>query len=130
MLTNKEYWVEVNATAETVVETAFDILQYDGIESPTIKQVYDTIFDSVLHETVDAHQWVIYTAYHLPILQHTDNAEYMVDNFGGDYVEHAVKESGVGGLHQAMAYWALYADIADKIDSDFIAETLGDKVSE
>jgi lysine/ornithine N-monooxygenase len=130
MITNQEYWNEVKATDETVVETAFDNMQYDGIESPTIEQVYDSIFDNVLHETGDSHQWVIYTAYHLPVLQHTDNADYMVGNFGGDCVEQVVKESGVTGLHQAMAYWALYADIADQIDFDFIAESLGDKVSE
>lgn len=130
MITNHEYWKEVSATAETVVETAFDNLQYDGIESPTAEQVYDSIFDGVLHETIDSHQWVIYTAYHLPVLQHTDNAEYMVDNFGGDSVEHAVKESGITGLHQSLAYWALYADVADKIDSDFIIEVLGDKIEE
>lgn len=130
MLTNQEYWNEVNATAENIVESAFDNLQYDGIESPTSEQVYDSIFDSVLHETVDSHQWVICTAYHLPILQHTDNAEYMVDNFGGDMVKHTVKESGIDGLHQALAYWALYADVADRIDSNFIIDTLGDKVEE
>lgn len=72
--------------------------------------------DSLLHETVDGCEYVIYYRYNLPIIQHSDNCDYMADNLGDDCVAHALKNGGIQGLHQAIAYWALYADIQELLE--------------
>lgn len=36
----------------------------------------------VLHETIDGHQWVIYTAYHFDVLKHSPNDGAYFDNIG------------------------------------------------
>ena len=34
------------------------------------------------HEWIDGHQWIIYTAYHMEVLQYTDNRDYYMDECG------------------------------------------------
>ena len=109
-MTHNEYWAEIADIAQTIASEALS--DNDG----DIDAARDDIFDLRLHETIDGHQWVIYYAYHLDVLKHTDNAEYMVDNFGGESVENAVKDGGVDGLHTAMAFWAMYADVSERIE--------------
>ena len=121
-LTNQFYINEVNDTASYVIDLAIESLQYDN-EEITTDNVMDKINDCILHQQIDSHQYAIYNAYHLPILQYSDNAEYMVDNFGGDSVEHAIKQ-GVSSLFAAMAFWAFYADVSDQLTEDAIEEAI------
>jgi hypothetical protein len=128
-ISNNEYWEEVRDTAQNIVdEVTAEVLENHGIKSSKLDhlyrenvaawrdEIYETIFDSRLHETIDGHQWVIYTYYNLQVLQHTNNAEYMIDNFGGESAASAI-ENGIDSLHCAMAYWAMYADVAEQIDT-------------
>ena len=78
----------------------------------------ELIYDTLLHETIDSTEYIIYTRHHLPIIQYSENDEYMVDNFGAESAGDALKEGGVDRLHQAMAYWALYADVSDLISDE------------
>ena len=128
-ITSYEYWKEIRGITQTIVdEVAAEVLEDHGIESSQLDPLYrenveawrdeirEIIFDSRLHETIDGHQWVIYTYYNLQVLQHTDNAEYMVDTFGGDEVV-AATENGIDSLHCALAFWAMYADVSDHLDA-------------
>ena len=121
-LTETTYWNEVNATANYVIELTIESLQYDN-EEVTIDNIQDRINDCILHEQIDSHQYAIYNAYHLPILQYSYNAEYMIDNFGGESVEHANKR-GISSLFAAMAFWAFYADVNDEITEKAIEEAI------
>ena len=121
-LTNQFYINEVNATASYVIELAIESLQCDN-EEITMDNIYERINDCILSQTIDSHQYAIYNAYHLPILQYSDNAEYMVDNFGGESVEHVMKQ-GVSSLFAAMAFWAFYADVNDEITEEAIEEAI------
>ena len=108
-MNNTEYWKEVNDTAENIIESAktdYDMDGYDSLE--------DLINDVVLHETIDGHEWIIYTYHHLPILQHSPNADYMPENIGG--TEEALKQ-GIDNLHRALAFWAFYADVQESIST-------------
>ena len=109
-MNKQDYYNEVNAIAKDLVTNALEQCDNDA------DQAMDLINDSLLHEWIDGHEWIIYNAYHLPILQHSDNAEYMGDNFGGDSVASALKDGGLSGLHCALAFWALYADVMDNIE--------------
>ena len=108
-ITSSEYWTEVSELAENILADAMQDNNND------IEAAEGEIYDTRLHQTIDGHQWVLYNAYHLDIISHSDNEDYMVDNFGGDCLEHALKEGGLSGLHMAIAVWAFYADVSDKL---------------
>ena len=107
-MNNTEYWKEVNDTAECIIESAtndYDLDSYTDIE--------ELINDVVLHETIDGHEYIIYTHNHLPILQHSPNDTYMVDNIGG--LDESLKQ-GLDTLHCHLAFWAFYADVQEAVN--------------
>jgi len=114
-ITYKEYWEEVEGIAANLVCEALQSCEGDKVDAEALIQ------DSLLHESIDGHEWVIYTAYHLDIIQISPNDEYLVCNFGNDYAGELLAESGLNHLHMAIAFWALYADVQDKLDSAFDA---------
>ena len=115
-ISNSEYWQEVLNIAKTLVEDAASATDCDNAETFDQDTIRDYIFDSALHQAIDSHQWVIYYGYNLPVLQHSDNAEYGIDEFGSDWIADTVKSGGLSGLHSALAFWALYADVMGYID--------------
>ena len=63
-LTAQKYWDEIKDLATEAREQGAD-------------DVYDYV-----HESVDQHQWIIYTFYNMQVLQHTSNANAYFDNYG------------------------------------------------
>ena len=108
-ITSSQYWNEIQSLAVSIAEDAMVSCDNNRDEAEEL------INDSLLHETIDEHQWIIYYAYNLNVYQHSDNSDYYIDNFGGDDAAYVLKEKGLDGLHQALAFWALYADVQDKI---------------
>tara|TARA_R100001163_G_C5035842_1_gene175043 strand:- start:370 stop:732 length:363 start_codon:yes stop_codon:yes gene_type:complete len=104
-----EYWKECRDLAQELLN---EIRQ----EQPELDQ--DELLDEVndrLHQQVDGHKWVIYYAYNLDVINHSDNEDYMIDNNGEDYACEVLKNSGLNGLHSNIAYWAMYADVSEHI---------------
>lgn len=66
-LTLSEYSKEVSALAEAIAKEAVE---------------YNRDVSDVLHETIDGHRWVIYTAYHFDVLQHSPNDGAYFDEIG------------------------------------------------
>ena len=108
-ITSSQYWNEVQSLAVSIAEDAMSHCDNSREEAEEL------INDSLLYETIDGHQWIIYYAYNLDVYQYSDNSDYYIDNFGGDDVAYMLKEKGLDGLHQVLAYWSLYADVQDKI---------------
>lgn len=106
-ITSAQYWNEVNSLAQMIAEEAMQQADNDRSDAEEL------INDSLLHETIDGHQWIIYYAYNLDVYQHSDNSSYMIDNIGG--ASEILEEKGLNGLHCALAFWALYADVQEKI---------------
>ena len=75
-------------------------------------------FYELLHETIDGHEWVIYTYRHLQVLQISENAEYGIDELGPEWAAKMVKDGGLSALHMGLTYWAMYADCVGRFDSD------------
>ena len=121
-LTSAQYYQECENTASLIVEQAIEALQCDN-EEVNADNINDKIFDYVLHENIDSHEYVIYNAYHLPILQISSNDDYMIINMGADCLEHELKNNGLSGLHMALAFWAFYADVCEYLN-DEISEQL------
>ena len=112
-----DYNKEVQSIAEGLVND--NKADYEGKEA-----LEEAINDTLLHETIDGHQWVIYYAYNLDVYEHSSNRDYAVDNFGDDWLQHTIKENGLQGLHQGLAFWCLYADVQEALHG--VLETLED----
>lgn len=96
-LTERQYYDEVKSIAKELRNAIADgEAQYD-----------------YLHELVDGHQWVIYSAYNLEILLVSRNDEYMLTELGEESAVSALKDGGLSQLHMQLAYWALYADVLE-----------------
>ena len=110
-----EYWTEIESIADDIIEEAMESADNDR------EQAEEEINDYRLHEWIDGHQWVIYYAYNIDVIRHSDNEDYMSDNFGGEEMATVVKERGFNGLTTAMAFWCMYADVQDRLDAAFEA---------
>lgn len=66
-ITYQAYWAEI---ASLVASAQAEAKEYSS-------DAYDT-----LHETIDGHQWVIYTAFAFDVLKHTNNDDYAVEELG------------------------------------------------
>ena len=109
-ITSSQYWKEVEALATQIAQDAMSSCDNDRSEAEEL------INDSLLFETIGAHHWVIYNAYNLDVLRYSDNSDYYVDNLGMDDAALVLKEWGLNGLHQALAFCALFADVQEKIN--------------
>jgi hypothetical protein len=116
-ITRSQYYDKIRSIASSMAEEALADNDWDRDAAE------DDINDSRLHETIDGHQWVIYTAYNLDVIRHSDNSDAYVDNFGGDDAAHILKDRGIDGLHAVMAYCAMEQDVRD-ILSDALDEAI------
>ena len=104
-----EYRQEVRDLAENLVQ---DVKEYSNGD------VFEYIRDNGIDcETVDGHQWIIYYSYNLAIIEHSDNEDYMLDCFGSEYLGCVMERDGLKGLHQAIAFHAMLADVQEELNS-------------
>ena len=114
-ISSSQYWDEIQSIADNMVSEVMAETDNDRDAAE------DIINDSRLHETCDGHQWVIYYAYNDDVLRHTDNEDYYADNFGAEDMGRIVAEQGLDSLKTAMAFFAMYADVQDKLSDAFDA---------
>ena len=108
--TSKDYFEIVDGMAHDLAVEAMQ--ETDNNKDDAL----ELLNDSLLHETVDGCEYVIYNHYHLPIIQYSGNCDYYIDNFGGDDAAYVIKEKGLDHLHMTIAYWCLYADIQELLE--------------
>lgn len=114
-MTSNEYWDEINEIAESLVAEAMGSCDQDR------RAAEEHIQGSALHEAIDGHQWIIYNAYHLEVLQHSDNADYFETCIGG--ADEILRDGGIDKLHQVMAFYAMESDVRDRLEAAFDAYT-------
>ena len=90
-----EYEREIHSLAKHIAEEAAE---------------YDRDVSDVLHETIDGHKWVIYTAYNFDVLKWSENDNYAEHEFGPG----AVRDER-GMRWDSMAYWAMHADVQNAL---------------
>ena len=110
---NEITYTSYNKEVESMASYIITLAQEAANDETNTDELEELINDSILHEQIDSHEWIIYTWYNLQVLKFSDNADYMIDNIGGE-VE-TLSERGLDGLHCALAFWALYADVQDSI---------------
>ncbi len=114
-MSRREYWEEVASLAKSITEECL------GDFGPTVQgeirdsggKMYDfrEALDERVWETIDGHQWVIYTAYNFDIMRFSDNSGYSAENFGAESI---VKDGELNTA--AIAFGALYADVIEHSD--------------
>jgi len=100
-----EYWKEVRSIADGIAEEA------RSGDNGTGEDCREWLLE-YLWETIDGHQFVIYTADSQDVIRHSPNDNYSAENFGAESI---VDEDG----HikwEAIAFGALYADVMECLD--------------
>lgn len=98
-----EYWSEIDSIVEQV-------------KADTLEQKFtdngDAYYyaDQRLTEVVDGHEFCIYYSEALETLQYTGNQDNLIECRGVESAAQALRDGGLGGLHCAMAAWAMIAD--------------------
>lgn len=108
-----DYYQQINAIARELVSEAMEQSENDR------EQAEELINDTLLHETIDGHEWVIYYAYNLDVIKYSDNEDYMEQNFGNEEAGTILAEKGLNGLHTAIAFWCMYADVQERLETAF-----------
>lgn len=93
----KEYWAEINEIAANARREAKD----QGMD------LYD-----YLHETIDGHQFVIYTYKARHVLQYSSHEDAIFEELGDQTVE------SMSGIYTPAAYFAMLADVGDALPDE------------
>jgi len=110
-MTQRTYWNEVTSIAESVTSEAFDEFdkgtQREIMENNQLDEWRERLSD-MLHETIDGHQWIIYTSYNYDVMRFSDNEGYAVSEFGAESV---IDDGAL--IVSAIAFWALHQDVLE-----------------
>ena len=122
-ISRTQYYDEIKSIAKGLAEDALDANDWNRNDAE------NDINDSRLHETIDGHQWVIYTAYNMDVLRHSNSEDAYIDNFGGDDAASVLKDRGIDGLHAVMAVCAMEQDVQNVL-SDALDDAIEEHESE
>lgn len=115
-MTTAAYRAEITSTAETIIE---EVHTHGGGAFGTDE--FEETLTEVIWETADSHQWIIYSGYHLDILQHSESDP---DDWL-DYVD-PDRENDHRHVLQAMAFTAFYRDLSHETFRRYQDMTEGD----
>ena len=107
--TESQYHQEIKDLASDLYDEALE--QNDNDHD----QADDAIFDYMLAELVDSHQWVIYTYSNDLVARFSDNAEAYRDFYDMMSIGQIVTDKGLEGMKPIIAYFAMQQDISDAL---------------
>lgn len=107
--TESQYHQEIKDLASDLYDEALE--QNDNDHD----QADDAIFDYMLAELVDSHQWVIYTYSNELVARFSDNAEAYRDCYDNESIGQIVTDKGLEGMKPIIAYFAMQQDICDAL---------------
>ena len=107
--TESQYHQEIKDLASDLYDEA--LAQNDNDHD----QAEDAIFDYMLAELVDGHQWVIYTYSNDLVARFSDSSEAYRDIYDNEHIGQIVTDQGLDGLKPIIAYFAMEQDIADAL---------------
>jgi len=107
-MNHSEYYKEINELSISIIEQAME-------QAEDKEEAEEMLNDYLIHENVDSHEFVIYYAKAFEVLGISSNDEYMIENLGEESAVEALKSGGLSGLHSALAFWAMCADVQEVI---------------
>ena len=111
-ITQSSYQIEIESIAASLVDEAME-------EKDSRDEAQDQIFDYMLHEYIDGHQWIIYYYGNDKVLEFTSNEDAYQDVYCNEDLGAVVASEGIQKLKTIMAYFAMYQDVSDQIESAF-----------
>lgn len=112
IMNKQEYNTEINSIAENLVHDAWN--NYDEVTD--IEQAEELIQDSLLHETIDGHQWIIYYSYNDEVIRHSDNADAYQDIYSNEDVGALIADQGLDSFGTVRAFWAMTYDVQEQLE--------------
>ena len=106
-----EYKTEILSCAEEIAKEAMSQADND------LKAAQELISDGLLHETIDSHQWIIYTTFHTDVIRHSNNEDSYLDVCGPEDLGELIIDKGLDHIQMLQAFWAMHDDINDKIEA-------------
>jgi len=104
-ITHHQYHAEVRSIAQDLLTEVRDDNPGELADSCIVREA----LEERLWETIDGHQWVIYTYKAQQIIALSSNDSYSAENFGAESI---VTEDG-DIKWEAIAFGALYADVSE-----------------
>lgn len=101
LITDRDYWKEV----QNIKKEALREYKDWGRDTDPNEWLSDW-----LHQTIDGHQWIIYTWYNTQVLTHSRNDDAYFENYG------PLEADGFSDAVQKMAFAAFYEDVMQDID--------------
>ena len=95
----REYWAEIESICTSTLEECRE---------------HQRIPHEQLWETIDGHEWVIYTHSNFDVMKHSKNDGYSAENFG---VESITQDGAL--KTEAIAFGCLYGDCIENADFDW-----------
>lgn len=107
--TSYEYHQEIKDLASALYQDALAENDND------LELAEDAIYDYMLHDTIDGHQWVIYTYSNELIARFSDNAEAYRECYSNEDIGRIVTDQGLEGMKPIIAYWAMQYDVSEAL---------------
>ena len=117
-ITSSDYYTDINDTAINLIDDLMEELDND------LEDVKEGLFDRI-HETVDSHEWIIYTYHNAFIVNFSSNDEAYKDFYDNESLGALVADRGPEGLTLIMAFYAMEADLSEKCN-EIIEEKEGE----
>ena len=108
MLSRKEYQTEINELAHDIWNEALESGSNDTDEAQHLTY-------GIVQEVVGGHRWPNSQAFHLSLLQYTNNYDAFLNIFDQRVTCYKVARQGVAALHSSMVHHAMTQDIQDAI---------------
>lgn len=107
-ITSADYWKEISELAADMVHEVADEIAAENEDDAR-----DRLSD-LTHETVDGHQWIIYTYYNQQVLQHTRNEDAFADCG-------LTSPDSFSAITLQCAFWAMRQDLSEEVDTQLTA---------
>ena len=108
MLSRKDYQTEINELAHDIWNEALESGSNDTDEAQDLTY-------GIVQEVVGGHRWANSQAFHLSLLQYTNNYDSFLNIFDFEFAGSMVARQGVAALHSSMVHHAMTQDIQDAI---------------
>jgi len=109
-ITSFDYNTEISNLATDIFDELMN--EHDN----DLDEVEEALYDRI-HETVDSHEWIIYTYHNAFIVRFSSNEEAYRDFYDNESLGALVVEKGPEGLSLTMAFFAMAADLSEKCNA-------------
>ena len=112
-----EYYNEVRETAQNIIDEALESQDWFDLRygKDPYEAAIEVIQDWALPQAIDGHQWIIYTGYHLDILNNSGNDEAYTEIYSDEDIGQIIRENGAAHFDMIRAFWAFNYDVQEVI---------------